>query len=106
MLNALSTAVMVRLGRTYSNLMVGVAATNAKLARRQVTILMQASGRECRECRAELARCDGDLRLALVCLLSGTSAERGPAGTRPGGGIVRDALAALGADRRPEDFRG
>jgi N-acetylmuramic acid 6-phosphate etherase len=101
-LNALSTAVMVRLGRTYSNLMIGVAATNAKLAQRQVTILMQASGAEAGECRAELARCDGDLRLALVCLLSGESAGASRVALARARGVVRDALAALGSDRRPE----
>jgi N-acetylmuramic acid 6-phosphate etherase len=105
-LNALSTAVMVRLGLTYSNLMVGVAATNAKLAQRQVTILMQASGADARECRAELARCDGDLRLALLCLLSGTSASLARQALAEAHGIVRDALSALGPDRQPEDFRG
>ena len=96
-LNALSTAVMVRLGRTYSNLMIGVAATNAKLARRQVTILTQACGASAGECRAELARCDGDLRLALVCLLSGTSAATARLALSRASGIVRDALAALGS---------
>lgn len=97
-LNALSTAVMVRLGRTYSNLMVGVAATNAKLARRQVTILMQACGAGAEQCRAELARCDGDLRLALVCLLSGTSADAARLALARASGVVRDALTALGSD--------
>ena len=101
-LNALSTAVMVRLGRTYSNLMVGVAATNAKLAQRQVTILMQASGAGSGECRAELARCDGDLRLALVCLLSGESADAARVALARARGVVRDALVALGSDRPPE----
>ena len=100
-LNALSTAVMVRLGRTYSNLMIGVAATNAKLAQRQVTILMQASGAGAGACRAELARCDGDLRLALVCLLSGESAEVARVALAQARDVVRDALAALGPDRPP-----
>ena len=105
-LNALSTAVMVKLGRTYSNLMVGVAATNAKLAQRQLTILMQASGAGAGACRAELARCDGDLRLALVCLLSGTSADAARLALTRARGIVRDALAALGSGQRPGTFRG
>src|SRR5262249_52293625 len=43
-LNALSTATMVRLGRTYSNLMVALAGTNSKLRRRQLTILREATG--------------------------------------------------------------
>jgi N-acetylmuramic acid 6-phosphate etherase len=101
MLNALSTATMVRLGRTYSNLMVCAAGTNAKLARRQVTILMQASGAGASACGAELARCGGDLRLALTCLLSGVSAETARSALAGAGGVVRDALAALGPAGRP-----
>ncbi len=101
LLNSLSTAVMVRLGRTYSNLMAGVAATNAKLAGRQVTILMQASGANAEDCRAELERCDGDLRLALVCLLSGTGIDTARLALARTGGIVRDALAALRAIEEP-----
>ena len=43
-LNGFSTAVMVRLGRTWSNLMVDVVATNAKLRGRVIRILREASG--------------------------------------------------------------
>ena len=43
-LHSLSTAMMVRLGRTYSNLMVGMVATNAKLRGRLVAILVEATG--------------------------------------------------------------
>ncbi len=49
-LNAFSTATMVRLGHTYSNLMTGVVATNAKLHGRMVGILIQASGRDLDTC--------------------------------------------------------
>ena len=43
-LNALSTAAMVRLGHTYSNLMAGLSGSNAKLRQRQLAILREASG--------------------------------------------------------------
>ena len=43
-LNAFSTAVMVRLGHTYAGLMTGVVAKNAKLHGRMVGILAEASG--------------------------------------------------------------
>jgi N-acetylmuramic acid 6-phosphate etherase len=95
-LNALSTATMVRLGHTYSNLMVGMSGRNAKLRRRQITILTEASGASAAACRTELARCDGDLRLALLCLLSGmTPRQAGPA-LAAARGSVRTALAAAG----------
>ncbi len=91
-LNSLSTAVMIRLGRTYSNLMVSLSGTNEKLRQRQIFILMEASGATEAACRAELARCGGDLRLAMLCLLSGLEPEAA-AKALAAGGSVRAALA-------------
>jgi N-acetylmuramic acid 6-phosphate etherase len=94
-LNALSTAAMVRLGRTYSNLMASMTGSNAKLRERQVTILREASGAAEDACRAELARCGGDLRLALLCLLSGVEPTAAGHALTEAGGSVRGALARL-----------
>jgi N-acetylmuramic acid 6-phosphate etherase len=94
-LNSLSTAVMIRLGRTYSNLMVSLSGTNEKLRQRQIYILMEAAGASEADCRAELARCGGDLRLALLCLLSGLDPEAA-APVLAAVGSVRAALAATG----------
>jgi N-acetylmuramic acid 6-phosphate etherase len=104
-LNSLSTAVMIRLGRTYSNLMVSLSGTNEKLRQRQIYILMETSGATEADCRAELARCGGDLRLAMLCLLSGLEPEvaaRALAAT----GSVRAALAATGTAARGAAARG
>jgi N-acetylmuramic acid 6-phosphate etherase len=100
-LNALSTAAMVRLGRTYSNLMAGMSGTNAKLRQRQVTILREASGAGEDACRAELARCGGDLRLALLCLLSGLAPKAAADALAEAGGSVRGALSGLGRAGQP-----
>lgn len=91
-LNALSTASMVRLGHTYSNLMVAMSGSNAKLRRRQLTILQEATGAAENVCRAELARCGGDLRLATLCLLSGLDPANAQAALSAAGGSVRLAL--------------
>ena len=99
-LNALSTAAMVRLGRTYSNLMASMSGSNAKLRHRQVTILREASGAGDDECRAELARCGGDLRLALLCLLSGLEPKAAADALTEAGGSVRGALSRLGRGGR------
>jgi N-acetylmuramic acid 6-phosphate etherase len=93
-LNSLSTAVMVRLGRTYSNLMVSLAGSNAKLRQRQITILTEVSGGTEEACRAALARCAGDLRLAVLCLLSGYEPGRAADLLAAADGSVRTALAA------------
>lgn len=97
-LNSLSTAAMVRLGFTYSNLMVAAKGLNSKLRHRQVRILAEVSGATTERCTEELARCDGDLRLALACLLSGRPAPEVAQALESTGGNVRQALALMGED--------
>ncbi len=94
-LNAFSTAVMVRLGHTYSNLMTGVVAKNAKLQGRMVGILAQASDRDLDTCAEVLAESGGDLRLAMVRLLGDVDAGRARAALDATGGVVRAALRHL-----------
>ncbi|HKD87572.1 MAG TPA: N-acetylmuramic acid 6-phosphate etherase [Streptosporangiaceae bacterium] len=96
-LNSLSTAVMIKLGRTYSNLMILLSGTNEKLRLRQVLILMEISGASEASCRAELDRCGGDLRLALLCLLAGVTPESAASALAAADGDVRAALAAVAA---------
>ncbi|HEY8372691.1 MAG TPA: N-acetylmuramic acid 6-phosphate etherase [Pseudonocardiaceae bacterium] len=94
-LTAFSTAVMIRRGRTYSNLMVSVVATNAKLRGRTLRILTEATGLDEQECSRALAEAGGDLKVALVRLLSGADTERSAAALAEADGHVRAALAAL-----------
>ncbi|WP_353952387.1 N-acetylmuramic acid 6-phosphate etherase [Knoellia sp. S7-12] len=70
-LNAFSTAVMIRLGRTWSNLMVELVATNAKLRGRVVRILQEASGASEADARTTLEAAEGQLKPALLSLLAG-----------------------------------
>lgn len=94
-LNGFSTALMVRLGKTYSNLMIEVSPTNSKLRARKTTILIQAAGAPRAECDAALAAADGDLRVALVMLLAGVDAAPARQAVATAGGDVRAALGAL-----------
>lgn len=96
-LTAFSTAVMVKLGRTYSNLMISVRANNAKLRGRTVRILREATGLDTQECSDALTAADGDLKVALVHLLSGVDTRRAAAALSDTGGHVRRALATLAA---------
>jgi len=96
-LTAFSTAVMVKLGRTYSNLMVSMRATNAKLRGRTLRILREATGLDMRECELALDEAHGELKVALVHLLSGVNSERAAAVLHANDGHVRQALNALGA---------
>jgi N-acetylmuramic acid 6-phosphate etherase len=99
-LNAFSTALMVRLGRTYSNLMVSVVATNSKLRGRLITILCEATAEPEERARAALQASDGDLKTALVSLLGDCSPERARAALNAAGGVVRVALDELAGGAR------
>jgi N-acetylmuramic acid 6-phosphate etherase len=91
-LHSFSTAVMVRLGRTYSNLMVEVAPGNRKLRARQVAMLGMATGAGEQECGRALADAGGELRVALLALLAGVPAATARARLAATGGDVRAAL--------------
>lgn len=72
-LNMLSTAVMIRLGRVYNNWMVDLSMTNDKLRRRGLRILREATGAAAPEAKRALHQ-SGSLRLALIMLKTGASA--------------------------------
>jgi N-acetylmuramic acid 6-phosphate etherase len=94
-LNAFSTAVMVRLGRVYSNFMIELVATNAKLRGRMISILMEATGYGEDVCRQALAAADGDLKAALVALVSGAGVADARDALARADRQVRGALALL-----------
>ncbi|NJC72682.1 N-acetylmuramic acid 6-phosphate etherase [Planosporangium thailandense] len=94
-LNSLSTAVMIRLGRTYSNLMIDMVASNDKLRGRQVRMLAQATGADPDACREALTAAAGDPKVALVTLLSPAGPEDARRALADARGMVRNALRAL-----------
>lgn len=102
LLNSLSTATMIALGHTYSNLMVDVAASNDKLRGRLLAILEEATGRSAGTCAEALAAADGELKTALVGLLADCGPEQARSALAANGGRVRPALAAAAAGGAPE----
>ncbi|AOS61120.1 N-acetylmuramic acid 6-phosphate etherase [Actinoalloteichus hymeniacidonis] len=94
-LTAFSTAVMVRLGRTYSNLMISMVASNAKLRGRTLTILQEATGADELTCETALMQAGGEVKTALVTLLTGADIEETRAALLRTDGHVREALTAL-----------
>lgn len=94
-LNGFSTALMIRLGKTYSNWMVDVTPTNAKLRGRVLGILEDASGAPEAECAAALEAADGSLKVALVSLLAETEAATARHALDRAEGQIRPAIAAL-----------
>jgi N-acetylmuramic acid 6-phosphate etherase len=91
-LNLLSTGAMVRLGKTYGNLMVDVKATNEKLRERAIRIVTEASGHAPEAARSALEQCGWHAKTAIVMLRSGLSAEAAKARLTQAGGFVRAAL--------------
>lgn len=75
-LNMLSTAVMVGLGKVYGNLMVDVQITNAKLAARARRIVMQISGADEAAAEAALRAADGHAKTAIVMLMRAVDAQQ------------------------------
>jgi len=92
LLNSFSTALMVRDGRTYSNLMVRLTPMNAKLRARQVRLLRQASGAAEADCAAALSAARGDVRVALIALLSGADTATSRRALAQADGTVRAAI--------------
>jgi N-acetylmuramic acid 6-phosphate etherase len=92
-LTTLSTAVMIRLGKVYRNLMVDVEVSNEKLHVRAVRIVSEATGAEHDEAETALAAADGRSKVAIVMLLAGVDAARAGELLARSGGRIREALA-------------
>lgn len=75
-LNMLSTASMIRLGKTYGNLMVDVQPTNEKLRARAVRIVSEATGLDSERANEALAMANGEVKTAIVCTLTGLTADQ------------------------------
>lgn len=68
-LNMLSTATMIRLGKVYKNLMINVQATNKKLRKRAINIIQELTGVDEISAKKANKEADGDVRIAILMLL-------------------------------------
>lgn len=91
-LNMLTTAAMIRVGKVYGNLMVDVEATNAKLLQRQVNIVMQAT--DCTQEQAEraLQECNRHCKTAILMLLTDLPAAAARQMLESSNGFIRQAI--------------
>lgn len=94
-LNALSTATMVRCGRTWSNLMVGAVVTNSKLRGRVAAAVVAATGEDPAVCVAAVDAAGGDGRVAVLTILSGAPVSVAQRALQNTGGHIREALVGL-----------
>jgi N-acetylmuramic acid 6-phosphate etherase len=93
-LNMLSTITMIRLGKTYGNLMVDVRASNAKLRARSRRIVALATGAADDEIERALAATDGEVKNAILTVLAGVDGPTAARLLEESGGHLRAALAA------------
>lgn len=91
-LNMISTATMVGIGKAYENLMVDVQQTNEKLRARAQNIVMEATGCTREEAVAVLADAGGRVKTAVVMVLAGLDAREAESALEDSHGHVRGAV--------------
>jgi N-acetylmuramic acid 6-phosphate etherase len=91
-LNTISTISMVRLGKTFGNLMVDVQASNDKLRARVRRAVAVATAAPEDEVTAAIAAADGDAKVAIVSLLAGVDAQTARLRLTAARGVVREAV--------------
>lgn len=93
-LNMISTATMVGLGKAYQNLMVDVQQTNEKLHARAERIVMEATGVDRETARANITAAHGRVKTAITMILIGCSVEEADERLERAKGHVRGAISA------------
>ncbi|MEV7284522.1 N-acetylmuramic acid 6-phosphate etherase [Streptomyces sp. NPDC093252] len=93
-LNMFSTITMIRLGKTYGNLMVDVRASNEKLRARSHRIVALATGARDDEIERALTATDGEVKDAVLTILAGVDGPTAARLLEESGGHLRAALAA------------
>ena len=91
-LNMLSTASMIRLGKVYQNLMVDMRVTNQKLMQRAQRIVAEITGVSSEEAGKLLEQTGHEVKTAIVVALLGVSPEAARARIAAAGGVLREAL--------------
>lgn len=91
-LNMITTASMVRLGKVYENMMIDLQMTSQKLVERSKRVVMTVTGVGYDEAAQVLAQTDGHVKTALVMILAGVSREAAEARLTRASGFVRPAL--------------
>lgn len=92
LLNTISTATMVRLGKVHDNLMVDVVATNNKLRARALRLVMTLTGASPERARELLDASNGSVKLAVVMGVRGLDAEQATRTLQANGGSLRPSL--------------
>lgn len=100
-LNMLTTASMIRIGKCYQNLMVDLKPTNMKLFARAARIVMQATGCTEEQAQEALTRTNNDVKLAILTTITGMNLEQAKAALGKAGMVLRKAIALSGQSDGP-----
>ena len=92
-LNMLTTASMIRIGKSYENLMVDLSVSNEKLAARATRILIEVADCTAEEAEAFLAASKNNVKLAILMALTGMNAAEGARALEEADGFLRRAAA-------------
>jgi N-acetylmuramic acid 6-phosphate etherase len=95
-LNMLTTASMVSLGKVYENMMVDLRLNSRKLEERALRVLMLSTGVDYREASRYLGAAGGHVKTALVMIRTGAGAAAAKRRLRAAGGFVHRAIAPEG----------
>ena len=91
-LNIISTGVMIKLGKVYSNLMVDVKASNEKLVNRAVSIVCSATGENEEVAKATLEKCNYHCKTAIVMILLDCDAPKAASLLESANGRIAEAI--------------
>jgi len=91
-LNTITTGAMIRLGKTYGNLMVDLRATNAKLTDRAERIVSEVCSVTRDEARRLLGAAGGSVKTAITMHLLGVSREEAERRLAERGGVIRQVV--------------
>ena len=91
-LNMLTTASMIRIGKSYQNLMVDLNPSNKKLVARATRIVMQTTGCAAQQAKQALAQTGNDVKLAILMTITGLGVEEARVALGKAGGFLRKAI--------------
>jgi len=92
-LNMITTGAMIRIGKTYGNLMVDLRATNAKLVDRSERIVAEVCGISRDEARVFIGAADRSVKTAIVMQKLGVDRDGALKALEAAGGVIRRVVA-------------
>src|SRR5688572_14003322 len=91
-LNRITTGAMIRLGKTFGNLMVDMRATNVKLVDRSQRIVMEVCDVDREEAKTLIENAGGVVKIAIVMHYLGASRSEAEKALEKAGGVIRKAI--------------